>query len=63
MKKYIYPQTTLSQLKVNKKTPLPKCFFFPDLATAGANSTTNAYVSAAADGKSRTLLLYKLSAK
>jgi hypothetical protein len=49
----------------NKKQSLEEIVFcrytlsFPDLATAGANSTTNAHVSAAADGKSRTLLVYR----
>lgn len=43
----------------NKKRSFWISFCFPDLATAGANSTTNAYVSAAADGKSRTSIVYR----
>jgi len=42
--------------KFHRKIPKPfslGIFLFPELATAGANSTTNAYVSAAADGRPR----------
>jgi len=48
---------SLNDNGISKKQNDPhikRVILFPDLTTAGANSTTNAHVSAAADGKSRT---------